>query len=93
MMIIENRDTGILHRKCDCEGCTNKVVVTKWPSGSYDSRGYLAACGPVETAPIRGKRNKFARYRTEYDVCPDCVAAGKLPPKAENPQPWPMRSA
>ncbi len=28
-----------------------------------------------------------------YDVCPDCAKAGKLPPLAENPQPWPLKVA
>lgn len=66
-------------RKCDCEGCTTVVPVTKWSSGAYGTGGLVRVVG-----------HRIKNTRMSYDVCRACIKAGKLPPLAENPQPWPL---
>ncbi len=70
--------------KCDCAGCASQSpALHQWPGGSWDvATGWKGAVGP-----------RVKNTRTRYDVCPECAAAGKLPPKAESPQPWAMASA
>ncbi len=72
----------LYRRSCDCEGCTNHVLVDKWPSGAISGGDYLRAVGP-----------RVKNTRMSYDVCRPCAAAGKLPPLAENPQPFPLALA
>jgi hypothetical protein len=69
-------------RSCSVTGCSASVAIERWPGGSYTSGGFFRVVGP-----------RIKNTRMSYDICPDCVAAGKLPPKAENPQPFPLQHA
>lgn len=69
-------------RSCDVEGCKNSVAVERWPGGAVSGGGFFRAVGP-----------RIKNTRMSYDICPDCVAAGRLPPKAEKPQPFPLQIA
>jgi hypothetical protein len=69
------------HRVCEVEGCrAQSRLLYPWPSGNYDHVG-------------EGWKRVVGRPRGQFcpgfDVCPACMAAGKLPAGALNPQPYP----
>jgi hypothetical protein len=63
-------------RTCDVEGCQYSETVELWPGGSVSNGGFLSAVG-----------HRVRNQRAHFDVCPACAEAGRLPARAENPQP------